>query len=161
MEYYELRKLYLQKKHNPFVPKHPFRLLIAGTSESGKTSMVVNLLVGSKYPKIYPWMSGEKHGHRIPKGGSKNFADYDFIMQRENERPRGKGIRGIKHKYNTSMKCIYQIWRSEEANRIAWNQIDISNAKSSPEVPIETTPFVRVLRETCYFLSTCLTTEEK
>jgi hypothetical protein len=32
-------------------------------------------------------------------------------------------------KYNTSMKRIYQIWRGEEANRIAWNQLiaDISN----------------------------------
>ena len=32
-------------------------------------------------------------------------------------------------KYNTSMKRIYQIWRGEEANRIAWNQpiADISN----------------------------------
>ncbi|CAB4392864.1 unnamed protein product [Rhizophagus irregularis] len=36
--------------------------------------MVVHQLLGSKYPKVYPWMSGEKCGHKIPKGGSKNFA---------------------------------------------------------------------------------------
>ncbi|RHZ79670.1 hypothetical protein Glove_142g24 [Diversispora epigaea] len=78
MEYYELRKLYKtipSKKQNPFAPRHPFRLLVAGTSESGKTSMVVYLLLGSKYPKIYLWMSGEKRGHKIPKDGSKNFGE--------------------------------------------------------------------------------------
>ena len=55
--------------------------------------------------------------------------DYDFIMQRENERPRKKVLDELMDKYNTSMKCIYQIWRGEEANRIAWNQpiADISN----------------------------------
>ncbi|GES95640.1 hypothetical protein C1645_814438 [Glomus cerebriforme] len=55
--------------------------------------------------------------------------DYDFIMQRENERPRKKVLDELMAKYNTSMKRIYQIWRGEEANRIAWNQpiADISN----------------------------------
>ncbi|CAG8852921.1 8978_t:CDS:1, partial [Gigaspora margarita] len=50
-------------------------LLVAGTSESGKTSIVVHLLLGSKYPKIYPWMSGEKCGHKMLKGVSKNFSE--------------------------------------------------------------------------------------
>ena len=56
-------------------------------------------------------------------------ADYNFIMQRENERPRKKVLDELMDKYNTSMKHIYQIWRGEEANRIAWNQpiADISN----------------------------------
>ncbi|CAG8681624.1 6596_t:CDS:2 [Rhizophagus irregularis] len=77
MEYYELCKLdetVPSKKQNPFAPKLPFRLGVAGTSESGKTKMVVHQLLGSKYPKVYPWMSGEKRGHKIPKGKSKNFA---------------------------------------------------------------------------------------
>ncbi|RHZ88568.1 hypothetical protein Glove_22g82 [Diversispora epigaea] len=76
MEYYELRKLYeiiSSKKQNPFVPRYPFKLLIAGTSESGKMSMVVHLLLGSKYSKIYLWMSDEKCDYKIPKDGSKNF----------------------------------------------------------------------------------------
>ena len=34
--------------------------------------------------------------------------DYDFIMQRENERPRKKVLEELMHKYNTSMKRIYQ-----------------------------------------------------
>ncbi|KAF0429259.1 hypothetical protein F8M41_005726 [Gigaspora margarita] len=41
MEYYELCKLdetIPSKKQNLLVPKHPFRLLVAGTSESGKTN---------------------------------------------------------------------------------------------------------------------------
>ena len=77
MEYYSLCKPdnSTSFKGNIYAPKHPFRLLVAGTSESGKTSMVVHLLLGSKYLKIYPWMSGEKHGHKIPKGGSKNFGE--------------------------------------------------------------------------------------
>ena len=78
MEYYELCKLdepIPLKKQNPFAPKHPFRLGVAGTSESGKTRMVVHLLLRSKYPKIYPWMSGEKRGHKVPKGRSKNFSE--------------------------------------------------------------------------------------
>ncbi len=56
-------------------------------------------------------------------------ADYNFIMQRENERPRKKVLDELMAKYNTSMKRIYQIWRGEEANKIAWNQpiADISN----------------------------------
>jgi hypothetical protein len=49
-------------------------------------------------------------------------ADYDFIMQRENERPRTKVLDELMDKYNTSMKRIYQIWRGVESNRIAWNQ---------------------------------------
>ncbi|CAB4385978.1 unnamed protein product [Rhizophagus irregularis] len=36
--------------------------------------MVVHQLLGRKYPKVYPWMFGEKRGHKIPKGESKNFA---------------------------------------------------------------------------------------
>ncbi|CAB4389047.1 unnamed protein product [Rhizophagus irregularis] len=48
--------------------------------------------------------------------------DYDFIMQHENERLRKKVLDELIGKYNTSMKRIYQIWRGEEANRIAWNQ---------------------------------------
>ncbi len=78
MEYYELCKFnetISLKKQNPFAPKLPFRLGVAGTSESGKTRMVVHLFLGSKYLKIYPWMSGEKRGHKIPKGGSKNFGE--------------------------------------------------------------------------------------
>ena len=37
--------------------------------------MVVHLLLGTKYLKIYLWMSGEKRDHKIPKGGSKNFGE--------------------------------------------------------------------------------------
>ncbi|GBB92441.1 hypothetical protein RclHR1_20020002 [Rhizophagus clarus] len=78
MEYYELCKLdetAFSKKQNPFAPKHPFRLGIAGTSESEKTKMVIHLLLGTKYLKIYLWMSGEKHGHKISKDGSINFGE--------------------------------------------------------------------------------------
>jgi len=87
MEYYELCKLdetVSSKKQNPFASKHPFRLGVAGTSESEKTKIVAHLLLGTKYLKIYPWMSGKKCGHKIPKGGSKNFGEryipYDNLI---------------------------------------------------------------------------------
>ncbi|CAG8802820.1 46033_t:CDS:1 [Gigaspora margarita] len=54
-------------KQNLFSPRFPFRLLVAGTSESGKTSMVVNLLLGNKYSRLYPWIFGEKCKYKIPK----------------------------------------------------------------------------------------------
>ena len=75
MEYYSLCKPdnSTSFKGNIYAPKHPFRLGVAGTSESGKTEMVVFLLMGSKYLKIYPWMSGEKRGHKIPKGREQKF----------------------------------------------------------------------------------------
>jgi len=45
--------------------------------------------------------------------------DYDFIIQRRDERSRKKVLDELMDKYNTLMKRIYQIWRGEEANRIA------------------------------------------
>ena len=50
------------------------------------------------------------------------LADYDFIMQYYDNRPRFKVLNELKEKYSTSQKCIYQIWRGEEKNRIVWNQ---------------------------------------
>jgi len=77
MEYYSLCKPdnSTSFKGNIYAPKYPFRLGVAGTSKSEKTRMVVHLLLGSKYLRIYLWMSGEKRGHKIPKGGSKNFGE--------------------------------------------------------------------------------------
>ncbi len=52
MEYYELCKLdeiIFSKKQNLFTPKHPFKLLVADTSKSEKTSIVIYLLLRSKY----------------------------------------------------------------------------------------------------------------
>ncbi|RGB34390.1 hypothetical protein C1646_760588 [Rhizophagus diaphanus] len=95
MEYYELCKLdetVPLKKQNPFTSKHPFRLGIAGTSESGKTKMVVHLLLETKYLKIYLWISGEKRGHKIPKGGSKNF-DERYIPSMDKQAPWYKNVR--------------------------------------------------------------------
>ena len=49
-------------------------------------------------------------------------ADYDFIIQRRDERPRSKVLYELKEKYSTSKKHIYQIWRGEKKNRVAWDQ---------------------------------------
>lgn len=59
-------------------------------------------------------------------------ADYDFIMQRRDERPRQKVLNDLTEKYGTSTNRIYQIWRGEEVNRIAWDQpLDLDRAKQS------------------------------
>src|SRR5262249_36242291 len=36
--------------------------------------------------------------------------------------PRDKVLKDLRDKYHTSQKRIYQIWRGEEKNRVAWNQ---------------------------------------
>src|SRR5271154_6236066 len=49
-------------------------------------------------------------------------ADYDHIMQCAEKKPRDKVLKDLTDKYRTSQKHIYQIWRGEEKNRVAWNQ---------------------------------------
>src|SRR4051794_3216005 len=48
--------------------------------------------------------------------------DYDHIMQCAEKKPRDKVLKDLTDKYRTSQKRIYQIWRGEEKNRVAWNQ---------------------------------------
>ena len=43
-------------------------------------------------------------------------------MQCHNNRPRSKVLNELKEKYSISQKRIYQIWRGEEKNRVAWDQ---------------------------------------
>src|ERR1043165_1824539 len=49
-------------------------------------------------------------------------ADYDHIMQYAEKKPRDKVLKDLTDKYHISQKRIYQIWRGEEKNRVAWNQ---------------------------------------
>ena len=53
---------------------------------------------------------------------SLSLADYNFIMQCHNDKPRSKVLNELKEKYSISQKRIYQIWRGEEKNRVAWDQ---------------------------------------
>jgi len=43
-------------------------------------------------------------------------------MQCAEKKPRDKVLKDLTDKYRTSQKRIYQIWRGEEKNRVAWNQ---------------------------------------
>src|ERR1043165_8911606 len=43
-------------------------------------------------------------------------------MQCAEKKPRDKVLKDLTDKYCTLQKCIYQIWRGEEKNRIVWNQ---------------------------------------
>jgi len=36
------------RQGNKFAPAWPFRLLVSGSSDSGKTTMIINLLMGNK-----------------------------------------------------------------------------------------------------------------
>jgi hypothetical protein len=45
---------------------------------------------------------------------SLSLADYDFIMQCRNDRPRSKVLNELKEKYSISQKRIYQIWRGKK-----------------------------------------------
>src|ERR1051326_1165780 len=62
--------------------------------------------------------------------------DYDFIMQRRDERPRHKVLKDLTEKYGTSSKRIYQIWRGEEVNRVAWDQPLDTVLKQTPIVDL-------------------------
>ena len=62
--------------------------------------------------------------------------DYDFIMQRHDERPRHKVLKDLTEKYGTSSKRIYQIWRGEEINRVAWDQPLDTVLKQTPIVDL-------------------------
>jgi septin family protein len=48
------------KERNPYTPVWPFRMLIAGSSGSGKTNMLINLLLEDKLVKTYHNQEGGK-----------------------------------------------------------------------------------------------------
>src|SRR5688572_9392633 len=62
--------------------------------------------------------------------------DYDFIMQYRDKRPRHKVLKDLTEKYGTSTKRIYQIWRGEEVNRVAWNQPLNTVLKQTPIIDL-------------------------
>src|SRR2546421_7911791 len=63
--------------------------------------------------------------------------DYDFIMQHRDERPRHKVLKDLTEKYGTSSKRIYQIWRGEEINRVAWDQpLDTVLPEAPKQTPV-------------------------
>src|SRR5581483_1080951 len=84
-------------------------------------------------------------------------ADYDHIMQCAEKKPRDKVLKDLTDKYQTSQKCIYQIWRREEKNRVAWNQpiymptaslsnINVMDGQTKPETQ-DVSPFTELEKE--------------
>src|SRR5437764_12370501 len=72
-------------------------------------------------------------------------ADYDHIMQCAEKKPRDKDLKDLTDKYRTSQKRIYQIWKGEKKNRVAWNQpihmptaslsnINVVGGQTEPEI---------------------------
>src|SRR3954470_14010589 len=64
MEYYiyNLNEAKTSKNINhPASPSFPFRLLICGGSDSGKTNMVLNLLLGNKLQRMLKGKKGERY----------------------------------------------------------------------------------------------------
>ncbi|GES95096.1 hypothetical protein GLOIN_2v1765168 [Rhizophagus clarus] len=64
MEYYiyHLDEIKSMKNINhPASPAFPFRLLICGGSDSGKTNMILNLLLGNKIQRLHKKRKGERY----------------------------------------------------------------------------------------------------
>ena len=64
MEYYiyNINEAKNTKNNNhPACPSFPFRLLVCGGSDSGKTNMIVNLLLGNKLQRLYEGKKGERY----------------------------------------------------------------------------------------------------
>jgi hypothetical protein len=86
-------------------------------------------------------------------------ADYDYIMQCAEKSPRTEVLKGLTDKYHTSQKRIYQIWRGEEKNRVAWNQpihmptaslsnINVVGRQTEPEIQgQDVSPFTELEKE--------------
>jgi hypothetical protein len=86
-------------------------------------------------------------------------ADYDHIMQCAEKKPRDKVLKDLTDKYRTSQKRIYQIWRGEEKNRVAWNQpihmptaslsnINVVGGRTEPEIQSQdVSPFTELEKQ--------------
>ncbi|RHZ78626.1 hypothetical protein Glove_158g88 [Diversispora epigaea] len=75
MEHYTLRNPDKSiSSKNSYTPKHPFRILACGSSESGKTEMFGHQFLGSKYLKVYPYMIGNKDSVKTLKA-PKNYGE--------------------------------------------------------------------------------------
>jgi hypothetical protein len=80
-------------------------------------------------------------------------------MQCAEKSPRTEVLKGLTDKYHTSQKRIYQIWRGEEKNRVAWNQpihmltaslsnINVVDRQTEPEIQGQNvSPFTELEKE--------------
>jgi len=100
------------KEGNPYTPEWPFRMLIAGSSGSGKTNMLINLLLKDKLVKTYhkqeggkryiscndvvligkhldepKWKNGRNFYKLLAQDSTSNFEDVTFTSYSPNEIP--------------------------------------------------------------------------
>lgn len=76
---YDIDEARPSKSGDPHVPQLPFRMLLSGSSGSGKTNMLINLLLGDKLVNYYRNQGFESSTHG-KKGGQRYINCNDVLL---------------------------------------------------------------------------------
>src|SRR3954451_13957143 len=87
------RKSLKHMKSNRFAPDWPFRLLVTGGSHSGKTNMVINLILGNKLQRMFKGKKGDRY-----------IKNDDLILVKKHAEPKWELVKNAIHIFANSLK---------------------------------------------------------
>ena len=85
------RKSLKRLKDNKYSPDWPFRLLVTGGSHSGKTNMVINLILGNKLQCMFKGKKGDRY-----------IKNDDLILVRKHAEPKWELVKNAIHIFANS-----------------------------------------------------------